>query len=115
MFKFKINERVVYDDNLYKIINRFYKENSLIDGGTDIKISYDLETINGGYFELNVKESELKPCPKYTITIEDNLGDKRIYHAKEILDTRFNTMTYTHGKPMIDDVEVDSIIGIKFQ
>lgn len=115
MFKFKINERVVYDDNPYKIINRFYKEYSLIDGGTDIKISYDLETINGGYFELNVKESELKQYPKYTITIEDNLGDKRTYHAKEILDASLSTMTFAPSKTMINDVEVDSIIGIKFQ
>ena len=115
MFKFKIGEKVVYDNNPYKIVNRFYKEYTLSDGGTDIKISYDLETINGRYFELNVKESELKQHPKYTITIEDNLGNKRTYHAKEIIDASRSRLTFTHGKPMIDDVEVDSMIGVKFQ
>lgn len=105
MFKFKIGEKVLYKDIVCEVKSRI-----LVETKYSPTVYYKLDIC-----DRNVKETELKQCPKYTITIEDNLGNKRTYHVKEILDVARSTITFTPDKTMIDDVEVDSIIGIKFQ
>lgn len=114
MFKFKIGDIVLYNNQHYKIINRLCKECLLIKGGTKADIHYDLSTMDGVIFKSYVTESELRLCPKYTITVEDNSGNKSIYHVKDIVSVDNSSISFTPDKTIINDIEVDKVLGIKF-
>lgn len=114
MFKFKIGDIVLYNTQHCKIMNRLYKECLLIKGGSKVDIHYDLSTMDVEIFESYVTESELKLRPKYTITVEDNSGNKNIYHVKDIVNVGNSSISFTPDKTIINDIEVDKVLGIKF-
>lgn len=105
MFKFKIGEKVIYQDIISKIEIRTFVENE-----SNSIVLYKLD--NG---ISNVKESELKSCPKYTITIEDSLGKKSKYYAEEIVGMQGGSLTISGDKTIMNGTEIDCVYGVKLK
>lgn len=103
MFKYKIDEEVMYKGVKSKIANR-----TLVEEKDGKKIFYKLD--NG---ISNIKEWELSPAPKYIIKIECSDGATQVFYADDITDCTSRTITFNGESIEVDYRDFGRLWAIK--